>query len=100
MAKGIDLEYVQALGKLLLTNGFENVKEDYISIPVGWGGRVGELQAENARLINLAIGPLVMPILNVNDEQYQKIVDNLIEHYRVRKVWHKALYYFGWKPLK
>ncbi|RUP44988.1 hypothetical protein BC936DRAFT_148761 [Jimgerdemannia flammicorona] len=72
--KGIDHTEIWRLKPLLMAHNFHNVESDYISCPLGWGGRVGEMHANNIHLAYLALGPVVTPVLGVDQDEYSIIV--------------------------
>ncbi|RUS21717.1 LOW QUALITY PROTEIN: S-adenosyl-L-methionine-dependent methyltransferase [Endogone sp. FLAS-F59071] len=99
-AFGLDPHYVWQIANMLKENGFEDVELDYISIPLGWGGRIGELNARNLLTAWLAIGPKVAPVLNIGIKEYTELAHSTMSHMKLNKSWHKAPYAFGRKPLR
>lgn len=99
MAKGIDIKYVWELKNLLIANKFTRIECDYISCPLGWGGRAGELHAQNCLMVYLALQPLLSPRMNLTKEEFEEQAVKLVENYREYKTWHKAPYVYGRKSL-
>lgn len=85
---------------MLKENGFEDVELDYISIPFGWGGRVGEMYARNLHMAWIALGPKFAPLMKISIEDYTELADNTMNDMKLNKSWHKAPYTFGRKPLR
>ncbi|RUS25540.1 hypothetical protein BC938DRAFT_471997 [Jimgerdemannia flammicorona] len=98
-AKGIDHTEIWRLKPLLMAHNFHNVESDYISCPLGWGGRVGETHVNNIHLAYLAMGPVVAPVLGVDQDEYSAIVQRMVDGFKGRKTWHKAPYVYGTKPV-
>ncbi|RUP44698.1 hypothetical protein BC936DRAFT_149118 [Jimgerdemannia flammicorona] len=98
-AKGIDHTEIWRLKPLLMAHNFHNVESDYISCPLGWGGRVGETHVNNIHLAYLAMGPVVAPVLGVDQDEYSAIVQRMVDGFKGRKTWHKAPYVYGMKPV-
>ncbi|RUS13312.1 hypothetical protein BC938DRAFT_477963 [Jimgerdemannia flammicorona] len=97
-SQGIDLNSVNHLEDFLRTNDFIDIEVDYISIPLGWGGRVGELHARNIYHAWTPLRPMLERILGVGTQEYWELVNKTFENYSESRTWHKAYYAFGRKP--
>lgn len=98
LSRGIHVEMVWELGKLLRKYGFHDIEEDYVSCPLGWGGRIGKLGACNAEMFYMAMMPMAAPLLNLTDKEYTTVVKQQLQGFIPKKTWFKAPYAFGRKP--
>ncbi|RUP48898.1 S-adenosyl-L-methionine-dependent methyltransferase [Jimgerdemannia flammicorona] len=98
-AKGIDHTEVWRLKSHLMAHNFNNVELDYISCPLGWSGRVGEMHVNNLHLAYLAMGPVVAPVLGIDQDEWSTIVQRRMDGFKERKSWQKAPYVYGKKPV-
>jgi hypothetical protein len=73
--RGIDLNMAQNLEGLMREAGLVNVTRQIFTAPFGsWGGRAGELFAEDYRLASSSIQPLVTSVFNISKEEVEKTV--------------------------
>ncbi|RUS15131.1 S-adenosyl-L-methionine-dependent methyltransferase [Endogone sp. FLAS-F59071] len=99
-SRGIDTEYVWHIKELLASNNIEDIEMDYISCPLGWGGRVGEVHAENILLVYVSMAPMLRPIMGVDEEEYALLSRRYVRGCAENRSWFKCPYAFGRKPLK
>ncbi|RUP50057.1 hypothetical protein BC936DRAFT_140507 [Jimgerdemannia flammicorona] len=83
-ARGIDIDYILEIEPLMKANCFEYIESDYISLPVGWGGRVRELNARNVYMAWTSVATMLAPIL--------KVTPDLPANFKANKTWHKIHY--------
>jgi len=77
-SRGFKDGIVRDLDLKLADAGFVNVDGMRIKIPVGsWGGKLGEVFLDDVVSVYSSLRPIVQPILNCTDEQFQGLVDNL-----------------------
>ncbi|CAO3675371.1 unnamed protein product [Umbelopsis ramanniana] len=77
-SRGFKDGIVRDLDLKLADAGFVNVDGMRIKIPVGsWGGKLGEVFLDDVVSVYSSLRPIVQPILNCTDEQFQGLIDNL-----------------------
>jgi hypothetical protein len=97
-ARGIDVDMAQNLDELMREVGLINVEKHVFAAPVGpWGGRVGELFAEDARLLNNAIQPFVTKMLNIPKEEVERNGNLMVEEFKSHEAYFNLYVYFGQK---
>lgn len=99
-SRGIDTEYVWHIKELLAANNIEDIEMDYISCPLGWGGRVGYIHAETILLIYLNLAPMLRPAMGIDEEEYVQLSHKYVGGFTENKTWFKCPYTFGRKPVK
>lgn len=97
-ARGIDLSIIRHLGELLTNAGFENAETDFVSCPMGWQGRLGDLSLKTTTLSFKALKSTVGSIMGVSDEEYERILEEIFDGFRRKKSWVDAPYALAWKP--
>ncbi|KAL0144299.1 S-adenosyl-L-methionine-dependent methyltransferase [Mucor lusitanicus] len=63
---------------LTLHGGFVNVHQRRIHIPIGWGGQLGEVHAQNLQSYLLSMHPDIKQELSVANEDSNANIDNLL----------------------
>jgi hypothetical protein len=97
-ARGIDVNMVQNLDKLMRKAGLINVTKQVFVAPIGpWGGRVGELFSEDFRLISGAIQPLVTSALGVPKEEVERNCALMLEEFKSHQAYAHIYVYTGQK---
>jgi hypothetical protein len=97
-ARGIDVNIVQDLDKLMREAGLINVTKQIVTVPVGpWGGKAGEFFAEDFRLLNLSLQPLFTNALGVPKEDVEKNGALMIEEFKSCQVYIHMYIYLGQK---
>ncbi|KAI8578483.1 hypothetical protein K450DRAFT_247057 [Umbelopsis ramanniana AG] len=76
--RGFKEGIVKDLDHKVVDAGFVNIDGMRIRIPVGsWGGKLGEVFLEDIVGAYKSLRPVVQPILNYSDADYQELLDNL-----------------------
>ncbi|KAG2175148.1 hypothetical protein INT44_007636, partial [Umbelopsis vinacea] len=76
--RGFKEGIVKNLDEKVVDAGFVNIDGMRIRIPVGsWGGKLGEVFLEDIVGAYKSLQPVVQPILNYSDAEYQELLDNL-----------------------
>lgn len=97
-SRGIDVEYIWEIPKLLRANNIVNLTCDYVSIPLNWGGRIGELYGKSFLAAWKGLEPIMAPYLKMTTEEFTTIAELTLKWYTEKKTWYKAPYTFGMKP--
>jgi hypothetical protein len=96
--RGVDVNMVQNLDELMREAGLINVTKQTIVAPIGpWGGKGGELFAEDFKLISSAIQPLVTGALNVPKEEIESNCTLMIEEFKSYQSYLNIHVYLGQK---
>lgn len=89
------------LGKALEEHGFQNVEENFFSIPFGkWGGAVGTLLKEDAKGWADNLKPTVVSLLGVSDSEYDEALSAMMKDCETLKSYTNFCVSCGQKPLK
>lgn len=82
-AQGIDARKVSEIGILLQRWGFSNVRARTETIPVGsWGGRIGNLLAQDILAGWPTMRPLAQSVLGVPAKQFNEVIASLEEEWK------------------
>ncbi|RUS17199.1 S-adenosyl-L-methionine-dependent methyltransferase [Endogone sp. FLAS-F59071] len=95
-AKGIDVGAVRNLEGLLNGGGLKEIESDFVSCPVGWYDRVGELTGRNMELIRLATKQLA-PIMKMREEEYEQWAVAVSKELEENRSWVNGYYAYGKK---
>jgi hypothetical protein len=96
--RGADLNMAQNLEGLMREVGLINVTKQTFIAPFGpWGGRAGELFAENYRLGSIAFQPLLTNALGVPKEEIERNTDLMMEEFKSRQAYYNVHVYLGQK---
>ncbi|RUS21592.1 LOW QUALITY PROTEIN: S-adenosyl-L-methionine-dependent methyltransferase [Endogone sp. FLAS-F59071] len=97
-ARGLNLSILQHLPDLLIEAGLENVKSDFVLIPLGWQGREGDLCLNSVVLAFSSFRPIIAPTMGVSDKEYDAFMRQVTEEFKQKKSWINGPHAFGWKP--
>ncbi|RUP46275.1 hypothetical protein BC936DRAFT_147137 [Jimgerdemannia flammicorona] len=73
---------------------------DYVSGPIGWQGRPGQMLRQSTLLFFKALGPMVIPIMGIDAREYDDITAHVLDDFRRCKSYSNANYAYGRKPLR
>jgi hypothetical protein len=97
-ARGTDTNIVQNLDELMREAGLINVTKQTFFAPIGpWGGRAGELFAEDLRLGSNSIQPLVTSVFNVSKEDVDRNCTLMMREFKSHQTYMKIYVYLGQK---
>ncbi|RUS18993.1 S-adenosyl-L-methionine-dependent methyltransferase [Endogone sp. FLAS-F59071] len=98
-ARGIDVFLARHLDAFLHDNNFINAQTNFGSIPVGWGGKLGDAMQQNAILAMIALKQFHLYSLNYTSDQF----DALIEAMKIENPQYESYsnyhYAFASRPL-
>jgi hypothetical protein len=95
---GIDASMVQHLDELMYEAGLINITKHIFTVPFGpWGGKAGELFAENAKLGINAVQPLITGTLGVPKEEVERKGALMMEEFQSHKAYSHIYVYLGQK---
>lgn len=95
--RGIEVSNVRNLGGLLHEGGLREIESDFVSCPVGWYDRVGELTGRNMELIRLATKQLA-PVMKMGEEEYEQWAVAITKELEDNRSWVNGYYAYGRKP--
>jgi ubiquinone/menaquinone biosynthesis C-methylase UbiE len=96
--RGVDLDMGQNLDELMREAGLINVTKQTFTAPIGpWGGRVGELFAEDLRLGHSSIQPFITGVLNVPKEEVERNTALILEEFKSYQPYSNIYVYLGQK---
>jgi ubiquinone/menaquinone biosynthesis C-methylase UbiE len=96
--RGIDLSMVQNLDELMREVGLINVTKKTFTAPIGpWGGKVGELFAEDFRLGSSSIQPFITSVFNVPKEEIERMAALMVEEFKSHQAYVEIYVYLGQK---
>ncbi|RUP47476.1 S-adenosyl-L-methionine-dependent methyltransferase [Jimgerdemannia flammicorona] len=98
LARGLDIHLPGGCEGLLVDTGvIVDITADYISVPMGWHGRLGEICIQSFGESLAALSSVVMPVLGVDVKEYEEMVREILIGFREKRTWSKAPYAFGMK---
>jgi hypothetical protein len=96
--RGIDVNMVKNLDELMREAGLINVTKQIFTAPFGsWGGRAGELFAENFRLVNSSFQPLFTSVFGVSKEEVERNTALMTEEFKSHQAYIEIYVYLGQK---
>jgi hypothetical protein len=96
--RGIDINLILNLDELMREIGLCNVIKQTFSVPFGpWGGKVGELFAEDYRLANNSLQPLFTSVFNVPKEEDERNGTLMQEEFKSHHAYLNIHVYLGQK---
>jgi hypothetical protein len=79
--------------------GFVNVEKTVYRFPVGhWGGGAGQLFAQDFRLFNCSLKPLLAKVFNISDEVVETNIENVMKELENHHTYAEFYVYVGQKP--
>lgn len=99
LARGIDTSYAtDHLEALLVKGGLENVKVDYVTDKLGWGGPEGIMAMDNMeRLIGALRGTALK---DMTDDEYTKLIQTMRSELKEYETRGRIYYGYGTKPVE
>ncbi|RUP43338.1 S-adenosyl-L-methionine-dependent methyltransferase [Jimgerdemannia flammicorona] len=97
-SRGIDLSVLHDLPSVLSDAGLVDVKADYVSSPLGWHGRVGDICNKSMKNLFVALKPSIRPVISKTDEEYDVMAEQIIDEMKEKKSWSKIPCAIGRKP--
>jgi hypothetical protein len=96
--RGIDPNIIYNLDELMCEAGLINVTKQVFTAPVGpWGGKVGELFAEDFKLISSAIQPLITNVHGMPKEEVERMAALMMEEFESHQAYTPIYVYLGQK---
>jgi hypothetical protein len=84
---------------LLARNIDLNVEKTVYRFPVGhWGGGAGQLFAQDFRLFNCSLKPLLAKVFNISDEVVETNIENVMKELENHHTYAEFYVYVGQKP--
>jgi ubiquinone/menaquinone biosynthesis C-methylase UbiE len=97
-SRGVDLNLANDLDESMREAGLINVTKQIFAVPIGpWGGRAGELFAEDFRLARSSLQPLLASVFNVSKEEIERIVASMLEEFKSHQTYMNIYVYLGQK---
>ncbi|CAO3675379.1 unnamed protein product [Umbelopsis ramanniana] len=76
--RGFEDGIVKNLYQKVIEAGFDNIDGMRVRIPLGsWGGKLGEVFEEDVLGAYKSLRPVIQPMLNFSDDDFQELLDNL-----------------------
>jgi ubiquinone/menaquinone biosynthesis C-methylase UbiE len=95
-SQGIDASKMSQLDSLLTQSGFSHVQTKTITIPVGnWGGRIGNLLAQNLLAGWPTIRPLAHSLLDIPPEQFDAAISQLETEWNIHHTTYEVYFACG-----
>ena len=94
--RGIDASKVAQIGAFLHEAGFSHVKAKTDVIPVGmWGGRIGNLLAQDILAGWPSMRPLAHTLLGVSPEQFDAVIGQLETEWNTLQTTYEVYFAYG-----
>jgi hypothetical protein len=68
---------------------------DYISSPIGWNGRVGDLVGHNMEQLRLALTPCIIPFMEMEGKDYAQWATKITEKLHMHQSYANGYYACG-----
>jgi hypothetical protein len=95
---GVDVNIALNLDELMHEAGLINITKQIFIAPFGfWGGRVGELFAEDYRLGSSSIQPVVAKVFDVSEEEIERNCTLMMEEFESHQAYMYVHVYLGQK---
>jgi ubiquinone/menaquinone biosynthesis C-methylase UbiE len=96
--RGMDINLIKNLEELLHEAGLTNVTKQVFTAPFGsWGGKAGELFADDYRIVNNSLQPLITSALGVPKEEVEKNGALMMEEFKSHQAYMNIYVYVGQK---
>jgi ubiquinone/menaquinone biosynthesis C-methylase UbiE len=96
--RGIDPSMAQNLDELMREAGLIDVTKQIFAAPFGpWGGKVGELFAEDYKLANSSLQPFITSVFNVPKEEVERNGELMMEEFKSHQAYLNIYVYLGRK---
>ncbi|KAF7731581.1 hypothetical protein EC973_009345 [Apophysomyces ossiformis] len=80
---GIEFYMGHQISTLLMTQGFVNVRQQRVTMPLGWGGQMGEVHAQNFEGFFRSIHPSIKPTTTTSTKQVSQWQPAGMEHRKI-----------------
>ncbi|KAI8810040.1 S-adenosyl-L-methionine-dependent methyltransferase [Cladochytrium replicatum] len=98
LARGINIRIANDLASLVRADsGFDKINEVIKESPCGWGGELGELSKQNARLGFLGMKPFMSVALGVKPDDWEATVETVLEDHAKSKAYGRCVRVTGRK---
>jgi hypothetical protein len=96
--RGVDVNMTQNLDELMREVGLINVTKQTFTAPIGpWGGKAGELFAEDFKLLSSSGQPFITNVLGVPKEEVERIATLMMEEFKTYQTYLNIYVYLGQK---
>jgi hypothetical protein len=96
--RGIDVYQMQNLDELMREAGLDHVTKQTIHIPIGpWGGKAGELFAQDLKLGSTSIQPFITAVFQTPKEEVERNNAQMLEEFNTYQAYTTACVYLGQK---
>lgn len=74
---GLDLHIPEKLNECL--SDFQDVSTDYVSVPIGWHGRIGQLSKYTMKLSFMAMKPYFCTTFGWEEKEFDEVAEESLE---------------------
>ncbi|RUS13648.1 S-adenosyl-L-methionine-dependent methyltransferase [Endogone sp. FLAS-F59071] len=97
--RGVHLRYAKKLGELFHSKPLTRITHEHRSIPLGWFGRMGDLNLQVLEALLRALRPMIgAEIAHNKKESYDVLVRDSIEECKTFRSWMNVHFAYGKKP--
>lgn len=97
--RGVHLRYAKKLGELFHSTSLTRITHDHRSIPLGWFGRMGDLNLQALEAFLHALRPMIgAEIAHNKRESYDVLSKDSIEECKTFRSWMNVHFAYGRKP--
>ncbi|KAJ1562442.1 hypothetical protein HK096_009742, partial [Nowakowskiella sp. JEL0078] len=89
--RGVDLEIAHKLKSKMKMADFQIECENISTLPIGWGGDIGELHKANMNMFFMSMKPFMTKSFQMTGVEYGEMVDEVIMEYPVYKTYHNNI---------
>ncbi|RUS31190.1 hypothetical protein BC938DRAFT_478295 [Jimgerdemannia flammicorona] len=99
-ARNINGRVALQLSGRLAEHGILDVSTSEIPLPIGWGGKVGELTSQVVTAAIQATKPVLSQTMAISTEEYNAMAKDAEQEFEQYKSYHNVWYVYGRKPRK
>ncbi|RUP11968.1 hypothetical protein BC936DRAFT_139909 [Jimgerdemannia flammicorona] len=88
------LKPTRKLDRFLVKAGVVNVAKDWVSIPLNWGGRLGQLFYDDVREVLISFRPYLTKVTGLSNEEYDAKIKASLEECKEYKTYNN--FYAAW----
>ncbi|RUS25025.1 hypothetical protein BC938DRAFT_472734 [Jimgerdemannia flammicorona] len=93
-SRGINPYIARKLDRFLVKAGVVNVAKDWVSIPLNWGGRLGQLFYDDVREVLISFRPYLTKVTGLSNEEYDAKIKASLEECKEYKTYNN--FYAAW----
>ncbi|KAJ1563822.1 hypothetical protein HK096_010841, partial [Nowakowskiella sp. JEL0078] len=83
--RGLDADIYFNLPDRIKKSGLNVESQNFASLPIGWGGKVGELNSLNLKMAGESLKPFLMKVFDLTGQEFDKMISDGVEEHKTYK---------------